>query len=508
MLKTEEKISKVEIECFHCGELCRTDNIRINEKVFCCSGCRTVYEILDGNDLCNYYTIEKNPGINKQNEFVRNYDFLEDHDIIRELIDYKDGPITTVSFNIPQMHCSSCIWILESLYKFNRGILFSEVNFLQKRISLKFDDEKITLRQVVELLHSIGYEPRLDTEESHDEKKIDLNKKLYYKIGIAGFCFGNIMLLSFPEYFSLGEVDTENLKSYFSFINLLLALPVLFYSASDYFSSAFKGLRNKIINLDVPISLGISVLFSRSLYEVLFLSGSGYFDSLTGLVFFLLIGRLFQDKTYDLLNFERNYKSYFPIAVNILEGNRETSIPISKLKVGHRILIRNGELIPSDAVLMSSEANIDYSFVSGESTPVQKTNGDLIYAGGKQIGSLIELEVIKEVSQSYLTQLWNSKIFEDIFESPIDSIVNVAGKYFTIVILLIASAAGLYWLPESTSLAVNAVICCSYYCLSLRACSIITFYIREYPSHIRQKWILFKKYLGNRKDGRGQFNCI
>jgi Cu+-exporting ATPase len=253
------------------------------------------------------------------------------------------------------------------------------------------------------------------------------------------------MLFSFPEYLSIDIADSF-LKRFFSYLNFILALPVFFYSASDYFISAVKGLRKKVINIDVPISLGIFVLFIRSSYEVLFNVGPGYFDSLAGLVFFLLIGKILQEKTYDALNFERDYKSYFPLSVTIKQNENEKSIPVSKLMIGNRILIRKNEIIPADSILINGEGIIDYSFVTGESHPVSKVSGEMIFAGGRQLGGAIELEVIKEVSQSYLTRLWNNDTFNKVGESYFTKFSNTVSKYFTIVVLLIALIAGAYWL--------------------------------------------------------------
>lgn len=443
--------------CYHCGEECSNDEIKIGDKLFCCNGCKTVYELLDANDLCTYYNIDENPGLSKKNEIKKNFDFLDDSDLKEKLIDFTDGKTTTVTFSIPQVHCSSCIWILENLYKMDNGIIHSEANFLKKIVSVKFKEEITSLKNVVILLDSIGYGPDLNLAEKQVEKSALINKKLWYKIGIAGFCAGNIMLFSFPEYLSLNQITTDNIKPVFSYLNVLFALPVFFYSASDYFISAYKGLKKKIVNVDVPISLGIIVLFLRSFYEIFSQTGPGYLDSMTALVFFLIVGKMFQNKTYAALNFERNYKSYFPIAVTILKDNIETTKPVDKLQIKDRIIIKNGELVPADSVLINGNAYIDYSFVTGESNPVEKINGDLIYAGGRQVGSAIDVEVVKEVSQSYLTQLWNSKSFRKDDESKIDAFVNIVSKYFTFIVLSIASAAAIYWFPVNHAFAFNAL---------------------------------------------------
>lgn len=444
------------IKCYHCGNDCNDATININDKVFCCNGCKTVYEILESNDMCTYYTLDEQPGLTKESSTIRNFDFLDDPDLKSRLIDFTDGKNTSITFHIPQMHCSSCIWILENMYKLNKGIRESKVNFLKKTLSISYNEELVSLREIVELLDSIGYLPALNLEKSYKEKSDTVIKKLYYKIGIAGFAFGNIMLLSFPEYLSLEDVVTDNIKLIFGTINMFLALPVFFYSASEYYLSAWKGLRKKIVNIDVPITMGIFVLFLRSYYELFTMTGAGYLDSLAALVFFLLIGKLFQHKTYEALNFERNFQSYFPIAVTYYKDGIETTKPVEKLEVGERILIRNAEIIPADSVLISETANIDYSFVTGESKPVERINGDLIYAGGRLIGSSIEVETVKEVSQSYLTQLWNQDAYSKKYSSKINSLVNTVSKYFTAIILLIALLSFLFWIGTSSELAFNA----------------------------------------------------
>jgi len=457
MIQIDKYMStEVELKCYHCGEECESDDIRIDDKIFCCNGCKTVYEILDQNNLCTYYSLDETPGITKKKEIKRNYDFLDDPQLKEELIDFTDGTTTKVTFSIPQMHCSSCIWILENLFKLNPGIKFSRADFLKKIVTIQFAEKEISLKEVVELLDAIGYEPDLNLEGKQKEKSTSHNKKLAYKIGIAGFAFGNIMLFSFPEYLHVESFSQDSMKEIFGYLNIVFSLPVFFYSASEYFISAYKGLKKKIVNIDVPVSIGIIVLFFRSLIEILSQTGPGYLDSMTALVFFLLVGRIFQNKTYDALNFERNYKSYFPIAVTIRKNGKETTKPVGKLKVRDRIIIKNNELVPADSVLINGRGFIDYGFVTGESNPVEKVNGDLIYAGGKQVGGAIEVETIKEVSQSYLTQLWNNEAFSKKYHSDINSMVNVVSKYFTFVILSIATIAGIYWWPES-SIAFNAI---------------------------------------------------
>lgn len=417
-----------------------------------------VYQVLNDNNLCNYYTYDNHPGSTQKNTISKNkYEFLDDLEISNQLLDFSDTKLSTVTFFIPDMHCASCIWLLENLSRLNHAIQNSRVNFLSKKLTITFLTQEVTLRKIAELLATIGYEPLISLEDLEKKSESTSHRKLYYKIGIAGFSFGNIMLLSFPEYLAI-DASSEVLKQTFAYVILLLSLPVFFYCSWDYFESAYKGLKQKFINIDVPLAIGILALFGRSVYEVLMGYGPGYMDSFAGLIFFLLLGKIFQQKTFDVLNFERNYKSYFPISVTLRKGKEERIIPLSKLKVGDRLFIKNGELIPADSILFHGNGNIDYSFVTGESVLVNKTPGEKLFAGGKQVGSKIEIEVLKDVSQSYLTQLWNNFSFDKKNDAGVTSFANGISKYFTVVILFIAVSAFIYWLSIDVDIATTVFI--------------------------------------------------
>jgi Cu+-exporting ATPase len=460
-LSSEKKIENA-LLCYHCGDECKDDSIRIDEKFFCCNGCKTVYEILDQNKLCNYYNLEQNPGISPNFNYGNRFDYLDDPSTIQKILDFQDENISKATFHIPQMHCSSCIWLLENLFKLNIAVTHSQVDFLKKELSVTFNHNKIPLKELVKLLTSIGYEPQILLESVEQKNENKSSQTLHLRIGVAGFCFLNVMIFSFPEYLGIDVADSY-LKNLFVALNFILSLPAVFFSGWEYFGSALKGLRKKIINIDFPISLGILALFGRSIYEVVSQTGVGYFDSLTGLIFFLLIGKFLQEKTYSYLNFERNYKSFFPLSVTIKskdpafdgqDGN-EKSIPINRLMIGNRIVVRKNEIIPADSILFNGDGKIDYSFVTGESKPVNKVSGEMVYAGGRQLGSAIELEVIREVSQSYLTQLWNNDIFNKKSESYFTNFSNVISKRFTVFVLLTAFISAGFWLQSSVATAFN-----------------------------------------------------
>lgn len=441
--------------CYHCGESCDNDPVRADGKHFCCSGCKLVYELLSENNLCTYYNLNIHPGVSPKQVYNHKFDYLDIPEVSRQLIHFSHDGQAHITFYLPGMHCSSCIWLLEHMNRIMPSVLQSTVNFQRREVSLVYKETETGLSAIASQLTAIGYEPHITLNDIENNKTPRVDKNRVIKIAVSGFCFGNIMMMSFPEYFGLEAMwQQERLQWLFRYLNLLLSLPVLVYAASDFFISAWKSIRQRYLNIDAPIALAIAVTFLRSLYEVSSGTGAGYFDSMTGIVFFMLIGRYVQNRTYDTLSFERDYRSYFPLAVRVLVNGKEESRQIAQLRKGDVIVIRNQELIPADAILLSPRTHIDYSFVSGESSPVSIQQDNQVYAGGRQLDGAIHLEVTRSVSQSYLTQLWNNK-HQGRKNDP--SFIDPINRYFTIAVLTIAATAGTYWLFSDPSKALNAV---------------------------------------------------
>ena len=446
-LNTQD-LSETLTQCFHCGNDCLDKQYSYDDKNFCCIGCQSVYTILSENQLCNYYTYNINPG-KTQDSKANHYDYLDEPKIAASLLDFSDENVSIITLYIPAIHCSSCLWLLEHLYKINPSIVNSRIDFLKKQVVITFKHKEFSLRELISMLGAIGYEPVISLQDVVKEQNKVSDRDIIKKIAVAGFCFGNVMLLSFPEYFGMASFEHQ-FKTFFGWLNLVFAIPVVFYSGRDYFISAWKNLRNKVLNLDFPLALGIAVMYIRSIYEIMSGTGAGFVDTLCGLVFFLLIGKWVQQRTYHHLSFERDYRSYFPVAVTLISDGTEKPIPMDELKVGDRILIRNNEIIPADTILMKGDAVIDFSFVTGESAPVQKVLGEVVYAGGRQINEAIELEVIKPVSQSYLTSLWNNEAFEGK-KKKINTFSDTISRYFSVALLIIAFGSAAFWMFEDST---------------------------------------------------------
>ncbi len=437
------QLSTLKTSCYHCGTDCTDESHQLDDKYFCCAGCQSVYQILSNNNLCSYYRYNDTPGTSAK---VSNshFEYLDEPNIISQLVDYTDAQLTVITFYIPAIHCSSCIWLLEHLHKLNPAVTLSRIDFMKKEVNITFKHQELSLRGLVEMLTAIQYEPQISLQDVVKEKNKSDNRDLVIKIAVAGFCMGNVMLFSFPEYLGLSSWE-QNFKHLFGWLNLAFAIPVTFFCGREFFTSAYAGLQQKRINLDAPLALIITVLFLRTAFEVITQTGPGFSDTLSGLVFLLLMGRWVKQRTYYHLSFERDYRSYFPVAITVIKDGNEKPVAIADIAIGDRVLIRNNEILPADAILMKGDGFFDFSFVTGESAPVQKVLGEIVYAGGRQIGEAVEMEVIKPTSQSYLTRLWNNETFS-IPKNEIQNFNDTIARYFSAAVFLIAfSAAGFWW---------------------------------------------------------------
>jgi len=433
--------------CFHCGQPCPQDAFAGAEKSFCCQGCLVVHQLFTETGLGHYYDLRPTPGSRiKSAASLAQWAYLDEPALTQQLIDFTDGQQTKITFHIPAIHCLACVWLLENLFRLHSGIGRSQVNFAKREAAFTLAPDKIKLSELVALLTSIGYEPALNFGELEKTKANPGRRRAWLQLGVAGFAFGNIMLFSIPQYFGLDAVHGGAFRTIFGWASLVLALPVVVFSGADYWKSALLSLRQHLLTLDVPIALGLAAIYGQSIYEIVSRTGEGYCDSLTGLIFFLLCGRIFQVKTHERLAFDRDYKAFFPLSV-ARKGPDQTEqrIALSGLEVGDHIVIRHGELIPADAKLLSGPALIDYSFVTGESEPVEKQMGDHLYAGGQQTGAAIEVQTVKAVSQGYLTSLWNHETFRKDRQADLNTLTNRYSRRFTLIVIGTAILAGVAW---------------------------------------------------------------
>ena len=442
--------------CYHCGLPCPAHPVQHAQHPFCCNGCVAVFQILHESGMGNYYSLAQHPGTPGlvESSPQERFHYLDDPQIKKKLGEFSDGRIAQITLAIPHIHCISCIWLLENLYRIEQGILHSKVDLLHRKVRLSYDEHKISLSRVVTLLSSLGYTPKLNLDALDTAQNLPDNRSDIIKIGIAGFCFGNVMLLCLPEYLASGDLPPQFAR-FFQYLSLLLTLPALFYCGSDWLRSSLVALRRRTLAMDVPVALGLVVLFIRSAWEIVTGAGPGYLDSLCGFIFFLLAGKFFQKKSFATLSFDRDYKAYFPLSITREHAGQDTVVPIGQLAIGDTIRVRNQEIIPADGELMSNRATVDYSFVTGEADPIVKRQGAALLAGGRILGNAANIKVLRPVSQSFLAGVWNS--YQAVKHQDFQPLSERISPYFTKAILLVALGSGLwFWLHGQMAQALYA----------------------------------------------------
>ncbi len=437
-------------ECLHCGDPCDNAGVVNEAGSFCCTGCASVHALLAAHDLTGFYTCAPDAGRSQKAMAARPPDrfaVLDDPGVAVRLVDGHDGTFTYATFNVPSLHCASCLWLLEQLWRFDEGIGRSEADLLRRTVRVAFRRDRISLRAVAERLASLGYEPVVDAERAAGRMPAQ-RRTLLLKLGVAGFAFGNMMLFSIPRYANGAPLEPA-FQRLFDTLNVLFALPVLVFSASDFFTSAWRALRLRAITLDVPVALGLAVLFTRSVVDILTGAGEGYLDSFAGLVFFLLIGRLAQQVTFDRIAFDRTVRSFLPLSVRVRDASGLSTRRVEDLVPGDVLFVRPGEIVPADATLVDATGRLDYAFVTGEAAPVDVAAGAFISAGGRVADHAMHVKVLRPVSQSRLAGLWQHPVFARRREHWLTTVAARFGHWFTISALALAAIGAAAWWPDA-----------------------------------------------------------
>jgi Cu+-exporting ATPase len=441
------------LACVHCGDPCGNGRVTTEAGAFCCTGCATVYALLRARGLEAFYTCEApaTAGVSQREASHRDpsrFTVLDDPAVRARFVRQDDGHQAQVLFQVPSLHCASCVWLLERLGRVDDRIGRTEVDLLRRAVTVTFDSSRIRLSEVAAALAGVGYEPLLTGEAP--TPATSERRRLYTQIGVAGFAFGNIMLFSIPRYANGAPLE-DGFQRLFDALNVALALPVLVYSASDFFKGGWQALRHRTISLDVPIVIGLVALVIRSLFDIALGRGEGYLDSFAGLVFFLLIGRLFQQQAFDWIGFDRTFRSFFPLSVLVERaGERAAPLAIERLRSGDRIVLRPEEVVPVDARLIDDRAHIDYAFLTGERDPVTVFRGGLVRAGGRLTRTTARLDVVREVTGSELASLWARPAASVPKAHWLTEVSARFGAWFVVMALVLAAAGPAVWWPDTT----------------------------------------------------------
>lgn len=385
---------------------------------FCCTGCATAHALVQGDAQ-----------IGPSATLVQKYAHLEAAQQAEGYVQY-NSTHAQWDVQLPNIHCTSCLILLEKMNTWLPGIWDVRVQFSAKTATVSFNPERVPISMVAAWLDFVGYPPSLTTKERQQRSEIT-------RLGVAGFAMGNAMMSAFPEYFGLDQEGFAALLFFFRYSTAFFATLSLIYSGKSYLQGAYKAVRTAQWSLDIPIALGMLALWFWSAYLLLLGHNGGYFDSLSGLIFFLLLGKWLQGRTYGALSFERTVSDFLPIAV--FSEDHQAFVRLEQLTRNTCIQVPREGIVPANAELLEP-ATVDYSFITGESDPQQLNPGDTVLLGAKNLGHTLRAKVTEAPQTKNLEQLWREDHLEQTgWVSP-----RITAT-FTLSVLLLALGGGAAW---------------------------------------------------------------
>lgn len=460
--------------CLHC----QREFNSAKEEWFCCSGCKVVYEFINLQKLENYYQ-----NLRLLNESLSP---LVDQETQEDLTSYGESSLLPIflknkqvySFFIPSIKCSACMWLIERLALKLPTITLFNVNLLDKTIdfSIAAHDEQQksqTLFQFATLLKNCGYRPYPYSLTGTFETEAQIQKARLKDIAIMGFAAGNIMLFSISNYFGNTFGIGEKFRRSFDVLSMIIAIPAIGYGARSFFTHAFASLKNRIFHIDLPLSIAIILGIFTSSLNVFLKNNYVYFDTLTCLVFFLLIGRYFQDalllKNKKMGNFLGNL---LPKESFTLKKDQIITVPV-------------GKIIPADGVILEGSSEINQAIVSGEHLSVVKKAGDSVLAGTQNITCPLVIQVQKAGMDTFLSRIKELVEKAQADKTRLSSVMEKVTGVFTVCVLGIALLDGFYWYfvdPSKILETCTAILIVSCPCALALAPALIT------TSAIRRLW--------------------
>jgi Cu2+-exporting ATPase/Cu+-exporting ATPase len=433
--------------CIHCDQNVVTAYFNENENEegpFCCRGCLTVYNVIHAKGLAEYYEIKKNVSFFKKRAPVEiktaQYSYLDDEDFLKEYSYQSLNNERTMEFYLEGIHCLACLWIIEKLPEITIGIRSSKLNMGRSVVSIVLRSEgKFSL--VAHELENLGYHPHpIKMNQDSQDLKTKEERSGLLRIGIAGAAAGNIMLYAVSLYAGAGP----EYATFFNWLTVLFAVPVLTYSAFPFYRNSWVALKNKSLSIDVPISLALIMGFIMGIYNLINGINENYFDSLTALVFLLLMSRYFlkaiQEMGLGTTDLHFFYQGESVLKVDDTNPGQFLEIHPKFIKVDDLLKITPMQIIPADAVVISGETYLNNSLLTGESE-LQKVgpNSD-VYSGTMNMGTEIIIKVKKINKETRLGQILRSIENGWGHKSKIIDVTNLVSKYFVAIVFILSIA--------------------------------------------------------------------
>lgn len=441
------------LDCFHCGEPVLTDTqfttcINDKQQAMCCPGCQAVSKAIIDAGLINYYKFRTEPG-SRQNAIVPEelgtfsaFDLVE----VQEDFVHKDSDTATVSLSIDGITCAACAWLIEHKLKHVEGIIKIQVNSTTERALVTWLPEQIKLSAILNQISAIGYQAapyQVDEQELLSKKN---SRQYLLRLGLAGFATMQVMMFAlalYAGYFT--DLDVE-FRDYFRWVSLIFAAPVVFYSAQPFYFSAIRSIFSGRLNMDVSVSIAILGAYIASCIATINANGEVYFESVSMFTFFLLLGRYFEQNARQKASISSsNLHKLVPLTAHLITDSGAKDIPAKGLKVGDIILVKPGEVIAADGVIVDGYSSINEAMLTGEQLPVSKTLSGEVYAGTINVEQPIRVEVTAVGQDQLVAEIIRLQESASNNKPKVARYVDSISNYFTWTILVVAALTYVVW---------------------------------------------------------------
>jgi len=449
------------VKCSHC-QLEFDESVMIQEEpslYFCCNGCQGVYHLLKEDGLDDFYDKMRNakiaPPIESQND-TGNFDL---ESFKQRYIKTDDNGFSRVDLVIEGIHCAACVWLNEKVINQTEGVLEASINFSNNKAKIVWDEEVVKLSTIIDKIRAVGYNAYPYDFNETSQKSIEVKRDYITRVGVAIFGTMNIMMIGVAKYAGyFSGMDPEVLHM-IHVVEFIFSSMVLFYSGWVFFKGAYYGLKNKIINMDLLVSGGATITYIYSLTILFGAEGQSYFDSVAMIIMFVLVGKylevLGKKSAMDSMD---KMKNQIPLEATIVKEGVKSVVMLDQVQVGDIIEVKNGEKASVDGHSIVALATFDESSISGESLPVEKHKGDMVYSGTINTGMVMRYEATKNYANSTLSTMMN--LLEDALASKpkIEEMTNELSKYFSLTIIVLAIMTFIGWYAYSDDFEKSLII--------------------------------------------------
>ncbi|MCV3425230.1 heavy metal translocating P-type ATPase [Campylobacter sp. IFREMER_LSEM_CL1085] len=421
------------MRCKHCQLSFKQEQmIEKNGNYFCCKGCESVYEILQENNLEEFY---EKLGNQTLTPVTIEYSIKDYEKYIQKT---KEG-FSEVFLLIEEIHCAACVWLNEKILIKSEGVIEVDINSITHKARIVFDEKSINLVKIIQNIESIGYKASVYLPTKNEQRATQTKRDFYAKLIVAIACVMNIMWISVAKYAGFFSGMEADIKDILHFAEFLLCTPVLFYTGSIFYKNAYYALKFKNVNMDTLVISGASLAYIYSVWAMFSRASQVYFDSVAMIICFVFIGKylelLSKKKALDTLD---HLRSFLGNEVRVLKNEKIENIDVEEVQIGDIIELKEGDRVLIDGVCISGNISLDISSLSGESLPLDVQKDDMIYSASLVLSGNALCKANAPYKDSKLARIINLLENSSAKKAKIEKMVQQVSKYFSPIILICA----------------------------------------------------------------------